>query len=168
MEATEGLSGGSGPDGERPPPGNRMVVAVLALMGFFVSLYLFLHYVGVTGPIICGIGSCELVQASRYAWIGPIPVPALGLVGYGLLLGIAVAGVQPSLRDSRRVALLLFGGSTVGVAFSAWLTYLEAAVIHAWCLWCVVSACLMTLTFLACLPEARRAFLPPPPAGRTT
>ena len=50
----------------------------------------------------------------------------------------------------------MLGLATIGVAYSAFLTYLEAAVIRAWCLWCVVSALLMTLIFLASLPELRR------------
>jgi Vitamin K epoxide reductase family len=33
----------------------------------------------------------------------------------------------------------------IGVGFSAWLTYLEAARIHAWCQWCIASATVMTL-----------------------
>ena len=37
------------------PPTNRMVVAVLALGGFFVALYLFAHNLGLGGPIVCGV-----------------------------------------------------------------------------------------------------------------
>ena len=44
----------------------------------------------------------------------------------------------------------------LGLFLSLYFTYLEAAVIHAWCQWCVMSAILMTLIFLAALPEARR------------
>jgi uncharacterized membrane protein len=42
------------------------------------------------------------------------------------------------------------------VAFSAYLTYLEAFVIHAWCQYCVISAILITLIFFASLPEVAR------------
>lgn len=144
-------------DVEAPPPTNRMVVAVLALVGFFVALYLFVHYIGLAGTIICGVGDCAAVQASSYAWVGPIPVPAIGMAGYVLLLTLALAGLQPALRASRVVGLSLLGASTVGVAYSAWLTWLEATVIRAWCQWCVTSAVIMTLIFLASLTEARRS-----------
>jgi len=54
------------------------------------------------------------------------------------------------------VPLGLLGGVILGVGFSAYLTYLEAFVIHAWCQWCVSSAIIMVLAFLASLPELRR------------
>jgi uncharacterized membrane protein len=42
------------------------------------------------------------------------------------------------------------------VAFTAYLTYLEAMVIHAWCRWCVVSAVIVTLIFVVALVGLRR------------
>jgi len=35
----------------------------------------------------------------------------------------------------------------VGVVFCAYLTYLEASVIHAWCQWCIASATIVTAIF---------------------
>lgn len=139
------------------PPVNRMVVAVLSLIGIFLAFYLLSHNLGWTGPIQCGVGDCGTVQSSRYAYVGPVPVSGIGLGGYVALFALAVVGLQPARQDSRAVAVLLFGGAAFGVVFSAWLTYLEAAVINAWCMYCVMSAILITLIFLATLPEARRA-----------
>ena len=138
------------------PPMNRMAVAVLALGGFFVALYLFAHNVGLTGPIVCGVGDCATVQASRFARIGPIPVSLVGVVGYVVLLALSFIGLQPAHRDSRAIGALLFAGSLGAAAYSAYLTYLEAFVIHAWCQYCVVSAILITLIFLATIPEMKR------------
>ncbi|MGD8321167.1 MAG: vitamin K epoxide reductase family protein [Gemmatimonadota bacterium] len=146
----------SGDDQETPPPTNRMVVAVLALMGLFIAFYLTAHALGWTGPLRCGIGSCETVQSSEWATLGPIPVAAIGLVGYLALLVLAVVGIQPAWRGSGLVGGLLLLGSTLALAYSAFLTYLEAFVIRAWCQWCVTSAILVTIIFLASLPEARR------------
>jgi len=133
-----------------------MAIAVLALVGFFVAVCLFAHSIGLTGPLVCGVGDCATVQASRYAQIGPIPVSGIGLGGYTALFILALVGVQPGNMGSAWIARLLAVGSAFGAAFSAYLTYLEAAVIHAWCQWCVISAILMTLTFVASLPELRR------------
>jgi uncharacterized membrane protein len=133
-----------------------MVVAVLALMGLFIAFYLTAHALGWTGPLRCGIGSCETVQSSEWATLGPIPVAAIGLVGYLALLVLAVVGIQPAWRGSGLVGGLLLLGSTLALAYSAFLTYLEAFVIRAWCQWCVTSAILVTIIFLASLPEARR------------
>lgn len=141
---------------DRPPPRNRMAVAVLALVGLFVALYLLAHSVGLI-PLVCGVGSCETVQASPYARVSGIPVPLLGVGGYVALLGVALYGLRPDRQGRKGPGLVLFGLGLIGVSYSGYLTYLEANVIHAWCLWCVASACLMTLIFLFSLPELFRS-----------
>jgi uncharacterized membrane protein len=133
-----------------------MVIAILSLIGLFVALYLWAHNAGLTGPIVCGVGDCATVQSSEYARIGPVPVSAIGVFGYIALLGLSFAGIQAGRRDSRGIGALLLAGAGGGVAFSAYLTYLEAAVIKAWCQYCVASAIVITLIFLATLPEAAR------------
>ena len=133
-----------------------MVIAVLSLTGLFVALYLLANSLGLTGPLICGIGECDTVQSSRWARMGPVPVSAVGVVGYLALLGTSLFGLQPVGRSSRAVGGLLLSLGAVALAYSAWLTYLEAFVIRAWCQWCVVSAILVTCIFLAALPELRR------------
>lgn len=141
---------------EVAPPMNRMIVAVLSLVGLFVALYLFAHNLGLTGPITCGVGDCATVQASQWAKIGPIPVSSIGVLGYIALFVLSFMGIQPGRRDSAMIGGLLLAGSAGGAAFSGWLTYLEAFVINAWCQYCVISAILITLIFLASLPEIGR------------
>ena len=145
-------------DADRPiaPPTNRMVVTLLALVGFFVALYLWAHNAGLTGPIVCGVGDCATVQSSEYASLGPVPVSAIGVAGYLALIVVSFVGIQPAYRESAAIGGLLLAGSAVGTGFSAYLTYLEAFVINAWCQYCVVSAVLITLILVASLPEARR------------
>lgn len=149
---------GPGPDAgdEGAPPTNRMVIALLALIGLFVAFYLVAHSFGWTGPLKCGIGDCGTVQASKWAKVGPVPVSLIGFVGYLALLTLAFLGIQPGRRGSRAVAGLLLAGASFGFAMSLWLTYLEGFVIHAWCQWCLISATLMTLIFFASLPEVKR------------
>jgi uncharacterized membrane protein len=139
-----------------PPPLNRMLVSVLSLIGFFVALYLWAHNAGLTGPIVCGVGDCATVQSSPYARIGPVPVSAIGVAGYVALFVLSLLGLQPPRRESKLIGGLLLAGATLGVAFSAYLTYLEAAVIRAWCQYCVASAIIITLVFFATLPEIAR------------
>jgi uncharacterized membrane protein len=138
------------------PAPNRMGIALLALIGILISAYMSAYKLGLFGTITCGTGGCETVQNSPWAVFMGVPVPYIGLAGYGLLFGLAMAGLQPRLADDRRIAALLAAGATVGLAFSAYLTYLEAAVIHAWCRWCIGSAVLAALIFIAALPELRR------------
>lgn len=150
----------SADEGPVAPATNRMVITILSLVGFFVASYLWAHNLGLTGPIVCGVGDCSTVQSSEYAMVGPVPVSAIGVLGYLALIVLSFLGLQPRHRQSRLIGGLMLAGSAVGVAFSAYLTYLEAAVIEAWCQYCVVSAILMTLVFLACLPEAGRLKTP--------
>jgi uncharacterized membrane protein len=138
------------------PPMNRMVIAVLSMAGLFVALYLLANKLGLTGPLVCGIGECATVQASKWSQIGPIPVSALGVGGYVALLAVSLFGLQPAGIASKAVSRLLPALCAVALAFSAWLTYLEAFVIHAWCQWCVISAILVTLISVAALPELKR------------
>lgn len=142
--------------GSFTPYRNRMAVAILALLGLFVSLYMLAYAFRLTGPVLCSVGDCEAVQNSEFSRIGGVPVAALGVVGYLALLVLALLGLRPSFHRSRRLSALLLVGGAVGLLFSGYLTYLEAFVIHAWCQWCVSSAVIMLLAFLAILPEARR------------
>ncbi|MBT8398776.1 MAG: vitamin K epoxide reductase family protein [Gemmatimonadetes bacterium] len=133
-----------------------MVLAILALSGLMVSLYMLAYAFGWVGQLICGVGNCEAVQSSPYSRMGPFPVAAFGVVGYLVLMTLSLAGLQPASRGSRLIPSALLGGGIIGVGFSAYLTYLEAFVIHAWCQWCVISAILMVLAFVAAIPELKR------------
>lgn len=138
------------------PPVSRMAIAVLALLGVFVSGYLSLYKLGVISTLVCQVGSCDRVQNSPWSFLLGLPVALWGVGAYLAILAVAVAGVQPRLAGRAWVGKALFGMAAVGVAFSAYLTYLEAAVIRAWCQWCVVSAVIITLIFLLSIPGLRR------------
>ena len=138
------------------PPRNRMAVAILSLVGAFLAFYLLAANLGWTPPVPCGTGDCATVQSSEYARVGPVPVSGIGLAGYVALLALALAGLQHRLSRSRLIPFLLFGGALLGVLFSGYLTYLEAAVIKAWCRYCVASAIIITIVFAATLPELKR------------
>ena len=142
---------------EANPPLTRMAIALLALAGLLVSSYLTMFSLGMLGEIQCTIGGCEKVQTSRWATFLGLPVAAWGVGAYVAILAVSLLGIQPRFARERWVALALFGMSAVGVAFSAYLTYLEAFVIRAWCQWCVISAILITIIFLLSLPGLRQA-----------
>jgi uncharacterized membrane protein len=135
---------------------NRMAVAVLAMVGVFISLYMTAWKFGFISQLACGSGGCSLVQNSPWAVQFGVPVPVIGLAGYGALLVASLVGVQPSFSGSRGIAFIIAAGASTGLLFTAYLTYLEAFVIHAWCRWCIISAVLATLIFVFALPEFRR------------
>lgn len=142
--------------GAAPPlPIARMGVALLSLIGLMVAAYLSLYNLGLMGTIQCGVGSCAKVQASQYAYFLGMPVALWGVGAYLAMLVVAMLGLQPRFMHAKWVSLSLFGMAAVGVVFSAYLTYLEAYVIEAWCQWCVVSAIIVTLIFLLSIPGLR-------------
>lgn len=127
-----------------------IAITVLSVLGIFVSGYLtYIHYSG--EPIICGgSNSCELVNASRYAFIGPIPVSALGLAAYIALL---ILSLIKSDEERQWPAVLMFGVSLIGVMFQWYLFYIEVAVLHALCYWCISSQVIITAIFILALPR---------------
>ncbi len=130
-----------------------MLIALLALVGVFVALYLTLYKLGVIGTLVCQIGSCERVNTSRWATFLGLPVATWGLAVYVVLLALAVAGIQGA--PARPIAWALTSLSGWSLLFSGWLTYLELFVIHAICMWCVISATLMTLIFITSVVSLR-------------
>lgn len=119
--------------------GLRIATAGLALIGLGIAGYLtWVHYEGLQPFCVGGGGGCEKVQSSRWAELAGIPVAVLGLGGYAALLGTLALP-----EDLGRSAAAFI--SLVGLGFSAWLTYVELAKIHAICQWCVASAIIMTL-----------------------
>jgi len=136
----------------------RMAVAVLALLGLLLSVYLALHQLGLLGNLACGVGGgCEKVQASRWAYIAGIPVAAFGVAGYLAILVAALAGLQERWLDSATPARWLVLLSGAGVLFTLYLMALEEFVIHAWCRWCLGSAAVIALIFVLSLLDRRAA-----------
>jgi uncharacterized membrane protein len=133
---------------------HRQAIAVLALLGFFVALYLWLYKIGVIGTLQCGTGGCETVQTSRYAEFLGVPVALIGVVGYAVMLAVSLAGVQPALAPRRWPTVALAALSGGAFLFALYLTYLELFVIHAICRWCVVSAVITTAIAAVAIPAA--------------
>ncbi len=133
-----------------------MGIAVVALLGVFVAVYLLLYKLGAFGTILCGTGGCETVQNSPWAYFLGIPVAAWGLAGYLAMLLVALAGTQPRFAEDRRISMALLTLTGIALLFSIYLSVLEEFVIHAWCQWCIASAVLAVLAFGLALPEVRK------------
>ena len=132
-----------------------MIVAALALAGIFISLYLTLYKLGIIGELSCSIGSCETVNTSKYSRFLGLPVAAWGLLFYLDVFALALIGTLPRFEDERALSIILVAEAAVGVLFSAWLTYLELAVIHAICIWCVTSAVIVTMILAVSVADLR-------------
>lgn len=132
-----------------------MIVAALALAGIFIGIYLTLFKLGIIGELSCSVGSCETVNTSRWAVFLGFPVAAWGVFFYLDVFALALVGTLARFENTPLVSWLLVVWSTVGLLFSGWLTYLELAVIEAICIWCVISAVLVTAIFLLSLADLR-------------
>lgn len=124
-----------------------MWMALISLLGLFLGVYLTLYHFGLIGQLACNVGSCEKVQASRYSMFLGVPVATWGIGFYLLILALSFAGLQERFADSRRLSLAMVLLAGWGVLFTAWLNYLEAFVIHAWCEWCIGSATMVVILF---------------------
>ena len=117
----------------------RMVMAVFALLGALVALYLWLYHLGLS-PLVCPIAGCEKVQKSEFSNLLGIPVAALGVAAFLALFTSSLAGV---LRESLRLDRAVFIASSLGMLAYFWFTYLELAVIRAICFWWFISSLMM-------------------------
>jgi len=132
-----------------------MIVAALALAGIFISLYLTLYKLGVIGELSCSIGSCETVNTSKWSRFLGLPVAAWGLLFYLDVFALALIGTLPRFEDEPVISVVLVAEAAFGVLFSGWLTSLELGVIHAICIWCVTSACIVTLILVVSAADLR-------------
>src|SRR6187401_27130 len=101
----------------------RAGVALVALAGVAVAGYLtYVHYE--PEALICTAGGgCETVQDSSYAELLGIPVAVLALVVW----------------DSELARTLAAAIALTAVGFVIYLIVLQAFVIDAWCVWCLVN-----------------------------
>lgn len=123
----------------------RYLIAVLAIAGIVVSsLALRVHYSNETQP--CSINEhwdCGIVNHSSFAEIAGVPVAAVGIAGYAVLMLLAIMGF-------RRWTL---AASLTGLAFALYLTYIERNVLQVWCLYCVISQCVIAAITLLSFVE---------------
>ena len=133
----------------------RMIIAALALGGVGLATYLAMYKLGYIGTLACGTGGCETVQFSRWATLLGLPVAVWGVGFYLALFGVALLGTTERFVEAPWVSHALLVLTSWGMIFSAWLTYLELYVINAICRFCVVSAVLVTVTFLVAVLEWR-------------
>ena len=136
---------------------HRQAIALLALAGLSIALYLWLHKIGVIGDLQCGTGDCEYVQTSPYGALFGVPVAFYGVVGYALILAVALAGLQPASLGRRWPTRLLAVLAVGGFLFTLYLTYIELFVLHAICRWCVGSGVVITAITIVAGSAVRRA-----------
>lgn len=124
---------------------NLEIFILITVLGIINTIYLSYH--SIRGTMVYCLGFpdewCERVQKSKYSRTMGIPNPYLGL---GMLIVLLVLVMLYSQGTITLLPLNIL--VTFGFLFSLYFLYIQAAVIKAFCTWCVVSAIVFTLLFI--------------------
>lgn len=122
---------------------------VLTLIGIGIAGYL--SYTKIADVQVACVETssldCNAVQSSIYSQVMGIDVAYLGLAAY--LTFFAILVLEPYIGLLQTYSrTLMFSLTLFGVAYSGYLTYIEAFVLETWCQWCVGSALVMLGLFI--------------------
>ena len=120
---------------------SRLLAAIVALVGLGDAIYLTIHHY-TAEAVPCGEAfDCGAVLNSQYAEIAGIPLAVFGAAAYFAAFSLATLAAF-----GNRSMWTLFGVQvSLMLIFTAWLVYLQAFVIEAYCQFCLLSA-VTTLT----------------------
>ena len=118
------------------------------MAGMGVAAYLtYSHYAD--QPIACaGLSGCQAVENSEYSKLVGIPVAVLGMLFCAGLLALVVARVARLPLAEEWAPVAAFSMTLAGVAFAAYLTYIELFVVENVCIWCASFATIITIAWL--------------------
>ncbi|HTS36948.1 MAG TPA: vitamin K epoxide reductase family protein [Candidatus Solibacter sp.] len=122
----------------------KYILLILSILGITVSSLALREHYREYGDSPCSINEhwdCGVVNHSSFAMLGPIPVAAVGIIGYILMAGLAF------FRSYRLLIIPTFAG----FAFSLYLAHIEKDILGVWCIYCVISLGLISLMSLLTL-----------------
>src|SRR4051812_7702141 len=124
--------------------------SVLALFGLADGIYLTVeHLTGRTVECIASSG-CQEVLASKYAAFGPVPLAAIGAAAYFTAFSLAFLAALGYPKSGALFSLLI----AAMFATTLWLFYLQAWVLHAFCVYCLFSAGVTTTLVIIAIVNA--------------
>ena len=122
------------------------MLVVLSLVGLLDALYLsYEHFQNVIPP--CAVGSfsdCGKVLQSSYSVVLGIPLAVIGVAQYATVFALTIL----TSGKKKWAPYILVLQSKIGFLGSLYFVYLQLVVLHAICLYCMVSAAISTLIFL--------------------
>jgi uncharacterized membrane protein len=106
-------------------------------------------------PLWCPppIDGCNTVANSPYARIFDIPLGYLGVIFYSYMAALAALLAFDPLSRGLRLGALLY--ASLGVCGSICFMYIQFAFIHAFCIYCLISAVLTVLLLFAAVAHFR-------------
>jgi uncharacterized membrane protein len=124
----------------------RRISLGFAVLGGLVSVYMTIFKLTENTSMCLGNGGCSVVNSSIYSEVYGIPVAVIGILGYGAIIAAIVLQARAaSLAEGG--LMLIFGLALVGFLFTAYLIYVEIALIHALCPFCITSQISITIVF---------------------
>lgn len=119
------------------------IAGLISAVGLTDALYLTItHYTNALVPCSFSHG-CETVLHSQYSEILGIPVAAMGIVFYIVALVLIVHFLR-----HKTYHWIFFAWTAIGLASTLYLFYIQAAVLHAFCQYCLLSAATSTSLFV--------------------
>jgi len=119
----------------------------LALLGLAVSIYMTIFKLTDNEKMCIGNGGCSKVNSSVYAEVYGIPVAVFGVGGYAVIAALLFAENRNKFLKQNGM-MVIFGLALIGFLFTLYLIYVELALIHALCPFCVTSQTTMTILFI--------------------
>jgi len=139
-----------------------LAAATFAAVGFVLAVVLARQHAQAHAGLVsfCSINeyvNCDRVATSRFSVVLGLPVAVWGMLGYGLALLLALAGLKPGRRREAWPAglLVLVAGAATAAAIA--LALISEVAIGALCLLCaaswLTSFALLVAAWRACRPE---------------
>ena len=129
---------------------NKALLA-LVVIGLLVSIYMTIYKFSNNDAMCVGSGDCKTVNASRFSEIAvagtKIPVALIGVGGYAAILATLLLEQRVDFLR-KNATMVLFGFALMGFLFTLYLVYVEAAVLKAYCPFCITSQVAMTLILI--------------------
>lgn len=109
-----------------------------AIVGIADTLYLSWNHLMGTLPSCSLVEGCGVVLNSPYAEVFGEPLAYFGLIFYVYLLGLALLLAYDPYSKGLRLGMLIY--AAIGVLCSVAFVYMWIFLIHAICIYCVISA----------------------------
>jgi len=127
----------------------------LSLIALPITAYLIYLHFEPSASTICTFSErfdCGIVNKSKYSELLGVPVSILGFLTYSVLF-LSALGLYKDFRFQRfhkwlrpfHMLWLMFALTAFGMVFSLYLTYVEAFVLNAWCIFCVTQQVLIIM-----------------------
>lgn len=115
----------------------RSAFLLFAFLGLVNAVFLVREHYSKATPSFCPTGGCETVLSSKYSSIGGVPLALLGTFHYLILFVVSIAIYRGS---GAKLSHFVVFDTAAGAVFSVYLVFLQVFVLHAICLYCMISA----------------------------